>query len=156
MADHDPRCVLTLPDRRAAELIAAWLTEKGFPAELVVPPMATGSSALTGETEASAAPEFEVWVTKPEHAGPARALLEEQREGVAALREREAQRAARTGTVTAVCEECGKPSDWPAAEMGKTEVCPHCGQYMDVPDPDESWDDVDFGAGEGEDGSEDE
>ena len=36
--------------------------------------------------------------------------------------------------------------------MGKTEVCPHCGQYMDVPDPDENWDDVDFGGEAGENG----
>ena len=93
------------------------------------------------------APEFEVWVTDPEHAEPARALVAEQREGVAALREREAKRAGRTGAVTAVCEECGKSSDWPAAEMGKTQECPHCGLYMDVPDPDEDWSGVDFEEG---------
>jgi hypothetical protein len=148
MAEQDPKCVLTLPDRRAAEAIAAWLTEKGHPAEVVLPPMGTTSSALTGETEAAVAPEFEVWVTDTEHAGPARARIAEQKEMLTALREQEAKRAARTGTVTAVCEECGKASEWPAAEMGKTEVCPHCGQYMDIPDPDENWDDVDFGTDE--------
>jgi hypothetical protein len=145
MEDHDPRRVLVLPDRRAAELIAAWLTEKGHPAEVVLPPMGTTASALTGETEASVAPEFEVWVTNPDHAEPVRALLAEQREGLEALREREAKRAARTGSVPAVCEECGKSSEWPASQMGRTEVCPHCGKYMDVPDPEDNWDDVDFG-----------
>jgi hypothetical protein len=29
--------------------------------------------------------------------------------------------------------------------MGTTEVCPHCGAYMDVPDPDDDWSDMDFG-----------
>ena len=51
----------------------------------------------------------------------------------------------RTGTVTVACEDCGKSSDWPATAMGTTEVCPHCAGYMDVPDPDEDWSDVDFG-----------
>jgi hypothetical protein len=36
--------------------------------------------------------------------------------------------------------------------MGTTEVCRHCGGYMDIPDPDEDWSDVDFGEPEGEDG----
>ena len=65
-----------------------------------------------------------------------------------ALREREAKRASRTGTVTAVCEDCGKESEWPATAMGTTQTCPHCHCYMDVPDPDENWDDVDFGSEE--------
>jgi hypothetical protein len=29
--------------------------------------------------------------------------------------------------------------------MGTTENCPHCTQYMDIPDPDDDWGDVDFG-----------
>jgi hypothetical protein len=148
MAEQDTKRVLVLPDRRAAELIAAWLTQKGHPAEVVLPLMGTTASALTGETEAAVAPEFEVWVTNPDHVDPARALISEQREGLAALREQEEKRAARSGSVTAVCEECGRSSDWPASEMGRTEVCPHCGKYMDVPDPEDSWDDVDFGSGE--------
>src|SRR3954470_15989861 len=116
MADQEPRRILTAPSRQTAEAPAAWLTEKKYPAEVVTPPMGTTSSALTGETDAAVAPEFEVWVTNPEHADPAKALIVEQRETLAALQEREAKRAARTGTVTAVCDECGKPSEWPAAD----------------------------------------
>lgn len=55
------------------------------------------------------------------------------------------RRAHREGTVTAECEECGKTSEWPATSMGKTETCPHCTAYMDIPDPDDDWGDVDFG-----------
>lgn len=151
MADQEPRRILTAPSRQTAETLAAWLTEKGHPAEVVVPPMGTTASALTGETDAAVAPEFEVWVADAAGAEPAKALIVEQREALAVIREREAKRAARTGTVTAVCDECGKSSDWPAADMGKTQDCPHCGAYLDIPDPDENWDDVDFGAAEAED-----
>ena len=36
--------------------------------------------------------------------------------------------------------------------MGTTEICPHCNGYMDIPDPDEDWSDVDFGSEEEDDG----
>ena len=65
-----------------------------------------------------------------------------------------AKHAKRTGTVTATCEDCGKSSGVAAAKMGTTEVCPHCGGYMDIPDPEEDWSDVDFGEAEGENGEE--
>jgi hypothetical protein len=50
--------------------------------------------------------------------------------------------------VTATCEDCGKSSEWPAAVMGTTEVCPHCGGYMDIPDPDDDFSGMDFGEDE--------
>ncbi|HJZ53748.1 MAG TPA: hypothetical protein VKE74_02255 [Gemmataceae bacterium] len=151
MPERDPRFVLAVPEPKVAELLAAWLTEKGFPAEPVALPPTTATDPITH----AAVPlpgEFQVWVVKIEHAEAAREAIEEQRAGVQALREREAKRANRTGTVTALCEDCGKESDWPATAMGTTQSCPHCHRYMDVPDPDENWDDVDFGSEEPEDG----
>ncbi len=50
--------------------------------------------------------------------------------------------------MAAVCEECGKSSEWPAEVMGTTETCPHCQAYMDIPDPDDDWSGVDFGESE--------
>jgi hypothetical protein len=64
---------------------------------------------------------------------------------MAAVRAIQERRASRTGNVTVVCEECGKSSDWPATAMGTTEYCPHCQAYMDIPDPEDDWSDVDFG-----------
>src|SRR5947208_4453965 len=147
LSGRDPRCVDVSPDPRIAEALAEWLTGRGFPAE----PRAPAFSAIT-DGIAGAVPtvphEFEVWVVKPEDADKARALIAEQKAAVDEMRQRLARRANRTGTVTAVCEECGRSSDWPAAEMGTTQGCPHCGSFMDVPDPDENWDDVDFGTEE--------
>jgi hypothetical protein len=151
MPERDPRCVLALPEQTAAELIAAWLGEKGYGCELVVRPPGLTIEPLTHAAQPEPA-EYQVCVLKPEHMEPARELIEEHQAGVAALREREAKRANRTGTVTAVCEDCGKSSDWAAAAMGTTETCPHCLGYMDIPDPDgdNEWSDVDFGAAEEE------
>ena len=80
-----------------------------------------------------------------DQAQKAKDTLAEFLEFDAALREIRQRRASRTGTVTATCEECGKASEWPAVDMGSTQECPHCARYMDVPDPDEDWSDVDFG-----------
>lgn len=147
--ERDPRCVLVVPERTVGEAVAAWLTEKKYPAEL----------AIVGELAAPAggiglgdvpAPTLEVRVINPEHAEPARQLIAEQKESLAAARAVAERRAKRTGIVTAVCEECGKESEWPAAEMGTTQDCPHCGEYMDVPDPDENWEGIDFEGSEDE------
>lgn len=148
--ERHPHCVEVLEDMAAARTLAEWLTAKGFPAEPMMPDvvaMAGDSLGIAPETFTG----FEVRVTKPEHAEPARQALDEMKEEVAAIRERRQKRAERTGTVSAVCEDCGKPSEWPASAMGTTETCPHCGRYLDVPDPDENWDDADFsGEEEGE------
>jgi hypothetical protein len=93
---------------------------------------------------------LEVRVLNPAQAEEARGLLVEHAAALEELRARDKQRAERTGTTTAVCEECGKSSEWPASEMGHTQVCPHCGRYMDIPDPDDDWGDVDVGGEEPE------
>ena len=152
MADErHPQCVLVAPEMVGARALADWLTEKGFPAEPVMPSAIANPGDTLGLTE-EAFTGVEVRVVKPEHVEPAKLAIAEMHEEVAAVRERQKKRAERTGTVTAICEECGKPSEWPASAMGTTETCPHCSSYLDVPDPDENWDDVDFSGEDDEDG----
>lgn len=151
MAEHDPRHVMTVPDRGTAVALAAWLTEKGYLAEAVQTPMTTTTAPLTGEAVLEPGTS-EVWVIDPAKAEAAREFITEQAAAIKEVRARQAKRAERTGTTTATCEECGKESEWPAGLMGSTQDCPTCGAYMDIPDPDEQWDDIDFDAGDGEDG----
>ena len=149
--ERHPHCVEVLEEMAAARALADWLTEKGYPAEPVIPDsVATPGDSLGLSPEAFTG--YEVRVAKLEHVDAARQTLEELKEEVAAIRDMRKKRAERTGTITAVCEDCGKSSDWPASAMGTTETCPHCGRYLDVPDPDDqtNWDDVDFSAEDGE------
>ena len=145
MAERDPKFVLTVAEPKAAELIAAWLTEKGFPAEMVSQPPTSVEDPIT-HVLTQLPGEFQVWVKSVDHVKEAQELIELQRAGVQALREREARRATATGTISAVCEECGKSSDWPGNLIGTTQDCPHCEAYMDIPDPDEVWDESEFAA----------
>jgi hypothetical protein len=143
--ERDPRVVFVATELRAAEEIGAWLGTKGFPCEVVPPEHAAEPPDGIGLTE-HAPPGIEIRVIDVDQAQKARDVIEEQREAIQAIRARQERRASRTGTVTAVCEECGQSSEWPALDMGSTQDCPHCGKYMDVPDPDDDWDDVDFGS----------
>lgn len=149
MSDRDPRTVLTTNHAEAAEKVVELLASKGIVAEVYTPPLRAISEPLMGTTELSIPEEHEVRVTDPTKAEEVRTLLEGLQE-VAAFQSRRQKREQQTGTLTAACEDCGKSSDWPAAVMGTTEVCPHCGGYMDIPDPDEDWGDMDFGEGEEE------
>lgn len=148
MADElHPCCVHATENMDAAKAVADLLTDKGFPAAVWLPDVvaSTGDSlGLSPETVKG----YEVRVLKEAHAEPAREMLADLKEDVRERLEKEKQRAERTGTVSAVCEECGKSSDWPASAMGTTESCPHCDAYMDIPDPDDDWGDVDFGEDE--------
>ncbi|MBN9118673.1 MAG: hypothetical protein J0I06_05875 [Planctomycetes bacterium] len=146
MDDRDPRTVFVADSAKLADAVIQLLAANNIPAE-IGPVVAVEASALTGMSDAPE--EFPILVADPKKAEEARELLA-RAEKMAALRAVVEKRAARTGNVTATCEDCGKSSEWPAASMGTTEVCPHCGRYMDVPDPDEDWSDVDFGAPEGE------
>ena len=137
------------PDVRVAEWVVSKLLEMGIPAEVKPDIPATTVDPLTGATMMADPAGFEVVVTDPSKLEEARKVLADQKDEVEARR---AARAARTGTVTAECEECGKESTWPAAAMGTTETCPHCTAYMDIPDPDDDWGDLDVGADDGDNG----
>lgn len=145
MADDNPQTVFTAENEAVAEVVLKLLATEGIVAETFSPPPRTESEPITGMSEMVTPDAIEVRVTDPAQAEKAKELLASAM-SAAALRAVRERRANRTGTVSAVCEDCGKASDWPAWAMGTTETCPHCGAYMDVPDPDENWDDVDFGA----------
>lgn len=147
MIYRDPKCVFVAKDGPSANMIAGLLTGAGFPAQVMNEATLGGFEGLTGWVPGYSHKGMEVWVIDPDHVEPAKKLLEEETK---TAEEQKRKREQRTGTVTAVCEECGKSSEWPASEMGTTQDCPHCGEYMDVPDPDENWDDVDFGSEDGD------
>jgi hypothetical protein len=151
MADGptDSRTVLLTDSTKVAETVVEWLSAEGIAAEVHVPPVPTTADPFAGLTDALATEEMEVRVLDEKKVEDARKLLSDAQR-TARLHAIREQRAQRSGTVTAYCEDCGKPSDWPATAMGTTETCPHCTAYMDIPDPDDDWSDVDFGKGEEE------
>ena len=144
MTDRDPRTVFVAEHPKLADAVIQLLAANNIPAE-IEPVAPVETSALTGMSDAPE--EFPILVSDPKKAEEARELLASA-EKMAAVRAVVDKRASRTGNVSATCEDCGKSSEWPAATMGTTEVCPYCGHYMDIPDPDEDWSGMDFGEAE--------
>src|SRR5262249_38336391 len=149
MSERHPNCIFVSDDRPTAAALAEWLTGRGFPSEVA-------DAGLPGEAgdalgfSAALVGGFEVRVADETKVESARQVLAEHAEALKQLESIRKQREERTGMVTAVCEECGKSSEWPASAMGTTETCPHCNQYMDIPDPEDDWSGVDFGTDEEE------
>lgn len=149
MAEEHPLSVFIAENQRVADAVIALLAKEGIPAEAVMRPIETGSDPTTGTSEATENTEFDIRVTDERQLQAGKSEILKALETGAVLNVR-AKRETRTGTVTATCEDCGKASEWPASAMGTTEVCPHCNGYMDIPDPDEDWSDMDFGEEEEE------
>ena len=151
MAEENPLTVFIAENQQVADVVIALLAKESITAEAHVRPMETGSDPITGASDATQlSTEFDIRVTSEKQLPEGKAEIARLLAQGALLSVR-AQRAARTGNVTATCEDCGKSSEWPATAMGTTEVCPHCGNYMDVPDPEEDLSGMDFGEPEDED-----
>jgi hypothetical protein len=140
---RDPKCVHVDDNLARANLVAAWLGSQGIPADVMNELTLGGFEGLVSILPSKLSFRgVEVWVKDPADADRARQLLAEH------AAELQAAKANRTGTVEAVCEECGEATIFPAAEQGTIQTCPHCGALLDVPDPDADWGDEDFGEDE--------
>jgi hypothetical protein len=137
---RDPRCVFVGASAVEAETLAAYLSGQGVAAEVIEPHTLGGLDGLNFITGIGARG-LEVWVHDPAAVTRARELLEARAESLAA-------REARLGFVETECEECGARVKFPASEAGTVQDCPNCHAYLDVPDPDESWDEDDYDGGE--------
>ncbi|MBA4187085.1 MAG: hypothetical protein C0467_03620 [Planctomycetaceae bacterium] len=147
MAEEDPMTVFVAPSLPLAEAAVKLLAGEGIDAEVIVPPPKAESQLITGVTDMVEPDEFHIRILDAAKVDDANKFLGSviATAKLQAIRDR---RANRTGTISAVCEDCGRASDWPAIAMGTTENCPHCGGYMDIPDPDEDWSEMDFGEAE--------
>jgi hypothetical protein len=130
---RDPRCVLVADTLAEAEAAIGWFAGRDIVAQVIEENTLGGLDGLNIFTGVGARG-WEVWVDNPDVADRARQMLADDQAA------KEATRQARTGTVDATCEECGRSATYPAAEQGTIQDCPHCGRMIDVPDPDEDWD----------------
>jgi hypothetical protein len=149
MAETNPQTVFVAENIKVAEAVIQFLAAHDISAETYTEPTQSISEPVTGVSELSPAENIEIRVTEASNVAKAREVLASA-ESVAAVRSIREKRLQRTGKVTAVCEECGKASEWPAETMGTTDQCPNCAAWMDIPDPDDDWSGVDFGKPEDE------
>jgi hypothetical protein len=132
MIHRDPRCVFVADSMAIAVVTATWLTDNGIPARVMDLMTLGGFEGLTAWLPGVSARGIEVWVDDPAQVAEAQELLAEHQAAVA----QKAAQAQRQGPIEVLCEECGQRSTFPGSQYGTTQECPHCGEYLDVVDPD--------------------
>ena len=128
MALRDPIACYDAADNLEGLAVRDALVNAGVAAFVVV----DDSHILTGWLgPVSQFNKHHVWIERADadRAGP---VLEEFERLLAARREPEqgAERAAEA--IRVVCEECHRPTKFPAAQQGSVQSCPRCGAYVDV------------------------
>jgi len=123
---RDLICVYRAADLGEADIVAAWLDDQGITVHVK-----NRHAAGTMQTPLIVAPKgIEVCVIDPEQVERAEALVREHLEH----RKQKANEPAMGRTIEAVCEECGKASRFSFEQRSTVQTCPHCRQYLDVPE----------------------
>jgi hypothetical protein len=137
---RDPVAAYTAVSNTEAHLICDLLRNAGIPAAAMED--VSGVGLWLGGTLAGIH-KPQVWVERADLDRARPVLTEYERQ---ATERRAAERGEREAMppVVVVCEECGKESQFPAAQQGTVQSCPHCHAYVDVGDDVglEGWDEV--------------
>ena len=123
---RDLTCVYRAVDVAEADIVAAWLDDQGITAHVT-----NRNPAMNLYVPSVVSPKgIEVCVVDPAQAERARVLVLEHLEH----RKEKTDEPAMGRTIESVCEECGKASRFPFEQRGTVQTCPHCRQYLDVPE----------------------
>jgi hypothetical protein len=76
----------------------------------------------------------QVWVDQTNVEAAAPLLVEYERERKRRQSKVAASKVSGAASIDVVCEECGKPTSFPASKNGTTQDCSHCGAFVDVGD----------------------
>jgi hypothetical protein len=121
---QDPICIRRTASLEEAEILIAWLDERGVQA-MVLDPDSTGVFAF-GVTDTEG---VEVYVADEETAEQAKALLAEHDKE----REESAAEVSEAPPIEVECEECGQINSFEPDQAGTVQECVECGAYIDVP-----------------------
>ena len=112
MIYRDPKCVYVANNLGVAETTVVFLGQNGIPAQVMNPMTLGGLVGLTWLSPTGVSSYgIEVWVDNPAQADRAKELLQAQ----ADFQSSNVEQASRSGNVTALCDECGKPSTFPGS-----------------------------------------
>ena len=76
----------------------------------------------------------QVWVDRKD-IPRAKIVLDEYEKHESLRRAAQAAQLATQPPLQVICEECGQTTDFPGVQRGTVQVCPHCGEYIDVETP---------------------
>lgn len=140
MALRDPFAAYDAGSNVEAHLVCGLLQDAGIPA-VVVEDVSQVGVWLGGTIAEIHKPQ--VWIERADVERARPVLADYERRNAERRGAGRGERAAGP-PVEVVCEECGRRSEFPAAQEGTTQSCPHCRAYVDVGDDVgvEGWDEV--------------
>jgi hypothetical protein len=140
MSLHDPFAAYNAASNLEAHFVCGLLQDAGIQA-VVIEDVSQVGVWLGGTVAEIHKPQ--VWIERAD-IERARPVLTDYERRNAERRVAERVERAAGPPVEVVCEECGKRSEFPAAQKGTTQNCPHCWAYVDVGDEVEleGWDEV--------------
>lgn len=138
MALNDPIAAYNAGNNLEAHLVCGVLIEAGINA-MVIEDVSQVGAWIGGLVPEIHKPQ--VWIERAD-INRAKPVLDEYERRAAARRATNAGTAAET--IEVMCEECGKPSKFPAAQKGSVQSCPHCQAFVDVGDEVDfdGWDEI--------------
>jgi predicted RNA-binding Zn-ribbon protein involved in translation (DUF1610 family) len=132
MSESAAAPLLSVEDPAVAEAIVAWLAAQEIEAEV-------RDGALSDSTGlAPEANQKEVWLRDPEQRALAIQIIEKEAQRLTIQRETEEEY-----EIVLDCESCGQRMVFSSKVKGTVQECPHCAEYVDIPDPNDE--DFDYG-----------
>ena len=120
---EEPVCIHRAGTIEEADIIVAWLADRGVKASILDPENPGGLAFGVTDPEG-----YEIYVTDASTAQQALKLLEEHdRE-----RERGTLDSDLPEQITTTCEECGQSNSFSADLAGTVQQCEQCGAHIDV------------------------
>lgn len=138
MISRDPSCIFVAKDQGQATVVVNWLEHQGIHVQVMDTLTRGGLDGLTAWTAVSARG-IEVWAVNLDDAEQARSLIVEYEETLDDLLAKKQS----AGPVSTRCDLCGYASTFEGDQRGTVQNCPHCGNYLDVPDDDACDDAID-------------
>ena len=132
MALRDPFAAYNASSNVEAHMICGLLIDAGIEAVVIEETPQAGAWGWLGPLSEMHKPQ--VWIERADIERAAPVLTDYEKRAAERRKADQGTSGVAGPSVEVVCEGCGKRSEFPAAQKGSVQSCPHCGAYVDVGD----------------------
>jgi hypothetical protein len=138
MAISKPVAVYNAENYVEAQVLGTFFVQNGVEAYPTLDTINTGLSTFGALPEVF---KHQVWIDESSMETARPLIAEYERERLRRQPTSDNPPRSASGTIEAVCEDCGKTTQFAASKNGTTQDCSHCGAYVDVGDDQLDWSD---------------
>jgi hypothetical protein len=131
MAISKPVAVYNAESYVEAQVLGTYFVQNGVEAYPTLDTVNTGLSTFGALPEVF---KHQVWIDESNMEAARPLISEYERERLRRQPTYDQSLQSTSGIIEAVCEDCGKTTQFPASKNGTTQDCSHCGAFVDVGD----------------------